>query len=106
MAWDGSTSGVGRLLFAGSDTGSAQTIYLAPAMLVSTQPAWPGHIPVGNPGATAPVLDVSALTEHVNREGELAVDLPRHRRPIVEVQITRLSADTLAAFEPEEETVR
>ena len=34
------------------------------------------------------------------------LDLPRQRRPIVEVQITRLGADTLAAFEPEEETVR
>jgi ribonuclease J len=28
-----------------------------------------------------------------------ALDLPRHRRPIVEVQITRLGPDTLAAFE-------
>ena len=34
-----------------------------------------------------------------------ALDLPRHRRPIVEVQITRLGADTLAAFEPMEEAV-
>jgi mRNA degradation ribonuclease J1/J2 len=28
-----------------------------------------------------------------------ALDLPRHRRPIVEVQITRLGPDALAAFE-------
>jgi ribonuclease J len=34
-----------------------------------------------------------------------ALVLPRQRRPIVEVQITRLGADVLAAFEPEEETV-
>ena len=34
-----------------------------------------------------------------------ALDLPRQRRPIVEVQITRLGADTLAAFEPMEEAV-
>jgi hypothetical protein len=34
-----------------------------------------------------------------------ALDLPRQRRPIVEVQITRLGADALAAFEPVEETV-
>jgi ribonuclease J len=33
-----------------------------------------------------------------------ALDLPRHRRPIVEVQITRLSAETLAALEEEEAT--
>jgi len=31
-----------------------------------------------------------------------ALDLPRHRRPIVEVQITRLNADMLAALEEEE----
>lgn len=30
-----------------------------------------------------------------------ALDLPRHRRPIVEVQITRLGAETLAALEEE-----
>jgi hypothetical protein len=34
-----------------------------------------------------------------------ALDLPRHRRPIVEVQITRLGPDVLTALEPEEETV-
>ena len=31
--------------------------------------------------------------------------LDRQRRPIVEVHITRLGAEVLAAFEPEEETV-
>jgi ribonuclease J len=29
----------------------------------------------------------------------VALDLPRHRRPIVEVQVTRLSAATLSALE-------
>ena len=50
--------------------------------------------------------DDERVREAVRVAVRQALDLPRHRRPIVEVQITRLSADTLAAFEPEEETVR
>lgn len=56
---------------------------------------------------------IEDLSDHAVREDEKvrdvarsavrqALDLPRHRRPIVEVQITRLSADTLAALEEEE----
>ena len=52
------------------------------------------------------VKDDERVREAVRVAVRQALDLPRHRRPIVEVQITRLSADTLAAFEPEEETVR
>ena len=52
------------------------------------------------------VKDDERVREAVRVAVRQALDLPRHRRPIVEVQITRLGADTLAAFEPEEETVR
>jgi ribonuclease J len=51
------------------------------------------------------VRDDERVRETVRVAVRQALDLPRHRRPIVEVQITRLGADTLAAFEPEEETV-
>ena len=56
---------------------------------------------------------IEDLSDHAVREDEKvrevarsavrqALDLPRHRRPIVEVQITRLSMETLAALEDEE----
>ena len=49
--------------------------------------------------------DDERVREAVRGAVRQALDLPRQRRPIVEVQITRLGADALAAFEPEEETV-
>ena len=52
-----------------------------------------------------PLTTRSPLPELVGQAVRMALDLPRHRRPIVEVQITRLGADVLAAFESEEETV-
>ncbi len=51
------------------------------------------------------VKDDEKVREVVRGAVRMALDLPRHRRPIVEVQITRLGADVLAAFESEEETV-
>jgi hypothetical protein len=51
------------------------------------------------------VKDDEKVRETVRGTVRMALDLPRHRRPIVEVQITRLGADVLAAFESEEETV-
>src|SRR3954451_22913401 len=53
----------------------------------------------------AAVKDDERVREAVRGAVRQALDLPRQRRPIVEVQITRLGADALAAFEPEEETV-
>ena len=53
----------------------------------------------------AAVADDERVREAVRGAIRQALDLPRQRRPIVEVQITRLGADTLAAFEPVEETV-
>ena len=74
VAWDGSTSGIGKLLFCGSSTGSAATIYLSPLLYVGTQPLWPGTVPIGDPGPTYQIHEVT-LTERANREGELAVEL-------------------------------
>ena len=51
------------------------------------------------------VADDERVREAVRGAIRQALDLPRQRRPIVEVQITRLGADTLAAFEPVEEAV-
>ena len=51
------------------------------------------------------VKDDERVRETVRAALRVALDLPRQRRPIVEVQITRLGAEVLAAFEPEEETV-
>ena len=51
------------------------------------------------------VRDDERIREAARGAVRQALDLPRQRRPIVEVQITRLGADVLAAFEPEEETV-
>ncbi|MEK0081650.1 ribonuclease J [Benzoatithermus flavus] len=45
------------------------------------------------------VRDDERVREIVRVALRQALDLPRHRRPIVEVQITRLSAETLAALE-------
>jgi ribonuclease J len=45
------------------------------------------------------VRDDERVREVVRTALRQALDLPRHRRPIVEVQITRLSAETLAALE-------
>ncbi len=53
----------------------------------------------------AAVIDDERVRDAVRGAIRQALDLPRQRRPIVEVQITRLGADTLAAFEPVEETV-
>lgn len=75
FTWSGATAGIGRLLVCGSNTGSAQTAYLSPLVYVGATRSWPGVIPIGSPGATVPTLDVSALVERVNREGELTVDL-------------------------------
>jgi ribonuclease J len=49
--------------------------------------------------------DNERVREAVRGALRQALDLPRHRRPIVEVQITRLTAETLAALEEEEESV-
>jgi mRNA degradation ribonuclease J1/J2 len=51
----------------------------------------------------AAVTDDDRVREVVRVAVRQALDLPRHRRPIVEVQITRLGAATLAALEEEEE---
>jgi ribonuclease J len=51
------------------------------------------------------VRDDERIREAARGAVRQALDLPRQRRPIVEVQITRLGSDVLAAFEPEEETV-
>jgi ribonuclease J len=53
----------------------------------------------------AAVRDDERIREATRGAVRQALDLPRQRRPIVEVQITRLGADVLSAFEPEEETV-
>ena len=50
---------------------------------------------------TPPSRDDERVREAVRGAVRQALDLPRQRRPIVEVQITRLGADTLAAFEPD-----
>jgi hypothetical protein len=72
--WAGATAGVGGLLFCGSNTASEQTIYLCPVLCVATVRPPAGVIPIGSPGTTAPIVDVSTLTERANREGELAVE--------------------------------
>jgi ribonuclease J len=48
------------------------------------------------------VRDDDRIRDVVRNALRQALDLPRHRRPIVEVQITRLNADMLAALEEEE----
>jgi ribonuclease J len=58
--------------------------------------------------AVEALTDVAAQDDGPVREAvrgavRNALDLPRHRRPIVEVQVTRLNADTLAALEEEDE---
>jgi ribonuclease J len=53
----------------------------------------------------AAARDDERVREAVRGALRQALDLPRQRRPIVEVQVTRLGADVLTAFEPEEETV-
>jgi ribonuclease J len=50
------------------------------------------------------VRDDDRVREAVRIALRQALDLPRQRRPIVEVQITRLNAETLAALEEEEAT--
>ncbi len=47
--------------------------------------------------------DDERVREAVRGAVRVALDLSRQRRPIVEVQVTRLNADTLAALEEEEE---
>ena len=51
------------------------------------------------------VRDDDKVREAARLAVRQALDLPRHRRPIVEVQITRLGPEVLTALEPEEETV-
>lgn len=77
-----SSGGTGGIRFAGSDDGSSKSIYLSPMVSITTTELWPGAMgsaPDGaltgaNPGATLPVLDVSALTSQINREGEIAIE--------------------------------
>lgn len=47
------------------------------------------------------VKDDERIREAVRSALRLALDLPRQRRPIVEIQITRLGAETLSALEEE-----
>lgn len=47
------------------------------------------------------VRDDERIRDAVRAALRQALDLPRHRRPIVEIQITRLTADSLAALEEE-----
>lgn len=75
LVWDGSTSGVGSILFSGSNGAGAQAIHLSPLIYVGTVSGREGVIPIGSPGATVPSLSGLALTERINREGELQIDL-------------------------------
>ncbi|MFO1039984.1 MAG: ribonuclease J [Geminicoccaceae bacterium] len=45
------------------------------------------------------IMDDERVRDAVRGSIRQVLDLPRHRRPIVEIQITRLSADSLAALE-------
>jgi len=49
------------------------------------------------------VLDDAEIEEAVRVAVRQGLDLPRDRRPLVQVQITRLDAETLARLEDEEE---
>ena len=60
---------------------------------------------VVNGGAGVRPDRVERVRDAVRGAIRIALDLPRQRRPIVEVQITRLGADTLATFEPMEEAL-
>lgn len=65
---------VASVLFSPSNDGTTREIYLSPTLCISLVKPWPGTFPVGSPGATAPRLDVSTLTDQINHEGELAVE--------------------------------
>ena len=53
----------------------------------------------------AAAADDERVRDAVRAAIRQALDLPRQRRPILEVQVTRLGADTMAAFEPMEAAV-
>jgi hypothetical protein len=74
-SWDGSSSGVGAILFSGNDNaGAAETVQISPLILVAKDGYWRGVIPYGAPAATTYTV-VPSLTAQVNNEGELAVEL-------------------------------
>lgn len=72
--WDDAVSTTARLWFRGSHDGTDREIYLSPVISFTEAEPWPGHFPIGDPGPTAPRLDVSALTVQVNGEGEVDVE--------------------------------
>lgn len=81
-AWDGGggTPDFGSLLFSGGDA-SDDDILLSPIIYCGFSRPYPGTLPIGAPGATLPIIDVTedddgdALASQVNREGELLVEV-------------------------------
>jgi hypothetical protein len=74
-SWDGTSAGVGAILFSGNDNaGAAETVQISPLILVAKDGYWRGVIPYGAPSATTYDV-VPSLTSLINNAGELEVEL-------------------------------
>lgn len=74
-AWNGGAGGIGRVDVLASNDGTTRTIFMSPVFLVTEGAVapWPGTIPIGDPGATAPTLTIAPGSQF-NREGEIEIE--------------------------------